>query len=139
MAMKTCPGALGFVGEHSSPSEDWMDTAKRGLSEELGLLGNELSITDMTPGSSVLVQTSYPEFRRRELQATKIFLVHLEADQARRIKGDDEIAEMFWSPLRDALALIENSKPNDRFCNEELSDLAELVLELAESGAPEVP
>mmetsp|Transcript_9300 Transcript_9300/g.19169 ORF Transcript_9300/g.19169 Transcript_9300/m.19169 type:complete len:250 (-) Transcript_9300:163-912(-) len=36
-SMKTCPSTWSIVGEHSEPNEDYMETARRGLSEELSL------------------------------------------------------------------------------------------------------
>merc|ERR1711887_253973 len=97
MDMKTCPGAMSFVGEHSNPLEEWRETALRGIAEELGLTSLALLPVDLTPGHSILVQTSYTELGKKEPQATKLFLVRLLA----------EVAAMHWLPLQNVSTLLD--------------------------------
>lgn len=117
--LKTCPNAWGLCGEHSDPGEEWADTARRAIQEELDLDDSQLSVVNLLPGQSVLVRTPYTDLGRRELQATGILAVVVTAEEANRIQPDDEVAEMKWVPI-DKLETI-------HACNAEISALAKFV------------
>ena len=122
--LKTCPGAWSIVGEHSDPAEEWEDTARRALREELqleSLENKQLKLINLLPGHSVLVRTHYREVQRFEFQATALFAVALTAEQVLRIQPDEEVASVQW------VAISELLSGQRAYCNTEISSLAALV------------
>jgi len=137
----TCPGAWGFVGEHSLRGEGWRDTAVRGMREELRLLGQDLRAGDLTPGKSLLVRTDLPgTTRRRDLQATKLFLATLRGDQAEQIVGDMEVSEFRWARLPALAEELKRKEATVAFCTAELQALAQRLVKLiVDRGVPLPP
>ena len=138
---RTCPGAWGFVSEHPSPSESWRDTALRGVREKLRLHAGDLRAGDLTPGKLFLSQAIYPGgVQRKDLQATKLFLISLREDQAQKIVEDKEVMEMKWERLTSLQARLGLKNASNEFCGEGFIELArKLVGKVVDRGVPLPP
>lgn len=128
--LATCPSAWGLVGEHSEVGEQWLDTSRRVLEEELGLdlASGTIEPSLLVPGS-VLVRAQYPELARRDLQATALTVAILPSERVEDIAPDSEVAEMRWVDGAALRAMLEADDAGGEFCNTQLLALAQLVLE----------
>ena len=100
-ATTTCAGSWGLVGEHCIEGETPLETAKRSLAEELGLVGGDgVEVVDLSEGAGILVQTPYDE-KSRDLQATAIFAAKLGRRRARSITFDNRVEDQKWIPMGD--------------------------------------
>lgn len=130
--MKTCPGSWGFIGEHSNPGESWIETATRALTEEVNLTGHVP--VDLLHGRSLLVQTQYLTSNRRELQATKLYHLHLSIDESKGVEGDSEVADMQWLTMSNVSSMLSNSGSSSLlFCTAELASLAVAMVDKVSS------
>lgn len=92
----TCPNAWGIVGEHTTPDEEPIETAKRGISEELGddLLDEIKSIQNLTETPQYLV---FDWGHRVDRQLTYIWHAQLgKRHEDLHLVLDDEVANHKW-------------------------------------------
>ena len=73
-------------------------------------------------GSSLLVQTSYTNLNRYDLQATGLLAVVISHKESLLIQPDEEVAELQWAPISKMQTI--------HTCNMEISDLAKVVGQL---------
>lgn len=96
----TCPGTWSAPGEHTRYLEPYMDTAYRGLQEELGL--NKLQVISVTPLSESpwWLHIRYDNMgRKTDAQWTASFLVRV---LRRNIEGFNAESTMsMWVPVKD--------------------------------------
>lgn len=94
----TCPSSWNAPGEHTMYLEPYIDTAYRGLSEEMGLERNQiLSITPLTKAPMLLEILYGPPLQKHDAQWTQSFLVHVL--KASIGKDNAEASAMEWIPI----------------------------------------
>lgn len=133
MALKTCPGFWGFLGEHTHPDETPQQMAERALMEEVGLDSSHIQLsTNMTHGP-VMYYRKYPDGRIDD-QLTWLWLVALKGKGTETpLKFDDEVAESKWMGIGEAQRWVKQT-PSD-FCHETVSTLIKRGLAFLEPCA----
>lgn len=94
----TCPSTWNAPGEHTKYLESYLDTAYRGLNEELWLTKENILLIAPLTAAPVLLELHYgPPLNKYDLQWTQSFLVRVRKDSI--ANRNEEASAMEWIPL----------------------------------------
>ncbi|KAG8465907.1 hypothetical protein KFE25_005477 [Diacronema lutheri] len=110
----TCPSAWSLVGEHSTVGETWKQTARRALTEELGVPASLVPHRVELLGMPVLFRCDYladggwlgGAGRKMDLQATALLSVRLPDGVLSLLRFDADVAETRWTTLPSLARLV---------------------------------
>lgn len=94
----TCPNTWGFPGEHTKHNESYLDTAYRGVLEELGLTRHHIISTKPLFKEPLYLDITYfgPRYKH-DLQWSMSFLMRVKKEHI--YKYNHESALMQWKPV----------------------------------------
>lgn len=95
----TCPGTWSAAGEHTKYQEEFIDTAYRGMFEELGLRREQiLSIQQLTP-TPLWLHVKYDNAgHKSDVQWTSSFLVRVNRRDIDKFNTESSLSQ--WVPIR---------------------------------------
>lgn len=95
----TCPGTWSAAGEHTKYQEEFIDTAYRGMLEELGLRRQQiLSIQQLTPTPLWLYVKYDDTGQKSDVQWTASFLVRVNRRDIAKFNTESSLSQ--WVPIR---------------------------------------
>jgi len=142
----TCPSTWGLIGEHAYRDESPLETARRGLKEELGSrfldhIDNHGSIKNMTE-FPVYYERNYGADNggRIDRQATYLWLVEMNLERKDRaveqtfaandlLELDGEVAKHMWIQLFNFEQRLASPTPEFDFCHDTIVSLLRLGLD----------
>eukprot|EP00543_Licmophora_paradoxa_P014077 CAMPEP_0202462086 /NCGR_PEP_ID=MMETSP1360-20130828/52433_1 /ASSEMBLY_ACC=CAM_ASM_000848 /TAXON_ID=515479 /ORGANISM="Licmophora paradoxa, Strain CCMP2313" /LENGTH=270 /DNA_ID=CAMNT_0049084407 /DNA_START=126 /DNA_END=938 /DNA_ORIENTATION=- len=137
----TCPNAWGLVGEHTLGDEAPIDTAKRGLREELGdeILNHIKSIQTLSEMPPFYFRDyGIANGNRIDRQVTYVWLIEMDQPGSKLpLHLDDEVADHKWLQPESLETWLQEGRHNlqttgetgQRLCHETILTLWEFVME----------